>query len=24
MAEQSFYNCIRHRNAKTRQIICSN
>jgi len=24
MTECSFYNCIRYRNAKTRQSICSN
>jgi len=24
MTEFSFYNCIRYRNAKTRQSICSN
>jgi len=24
MTEYSFYNCIRYRNAKTRQNICSN
>jgi len=24
MTEYSFHNCIRYRNAKTRQSICSN